>query len=429
MNFIRRYAGELGMFPIKSKYLLMTLGTLVLINSACGKGTQKTLTLKKGTVKTETKARTTIKPVEAPVVAAENPPTAAPPVVIDLIFKDLSLSINGGTLALANYVYSFNYPVPEGQKVEGQWEFVSGPLPSSKVVFSSPVTLKTTMKFSDFGNYEVRFSETSGKKNRLLITITNPGLNLATSQFLGMPPIGNSNEFKIAAPAEKIIIIYNYLSDDQTISDPCLPNALTIEGVIPQIRALANKKIKNKTVLVFDYCSPDSRGAINDDRVVVEYKSSKQAVSLNILLDLIQSQGVAANQVFLAGWGGGAWAALKTAESNRFKFNSVIGFAPSFVGELRRRDPLVQNVMNTQAQALGQIKQLDGLVFAADLDIYETPTTLSFLSKVPGIKLQSYNLTNSTCDERIDWHAAYFDACMTGLNADVEKFIAEKTLP
>ena len=116
--------------------------------------------------------------------------------------------------------------------------------------------------------------------------------------------------FKVDNPKDKIIIIYNHGSDE---NDKPSKNCQWKNNV-RNFAALSGKKIKNKEILVYSFCSDNLGG---DDWKIfwkkkdVKYqgtpKLEKRVEANHELIEKFINLGVPNNQIFISGHSCGGW--------------------------------------------------------------------------------------------------------------------------
>jgi len=146
---------------------------------------------------------------------------------------------------------------------------------------------------------------------------------------------------------------------------------------------------------------------------------------ITLTADKFIKAGVPPRNIFLTGISFGAWSSLQAAAASKNKFNAVIVFAPGVYGTYPRGTE-AQAELEGQMEVLKAAPWVHGLVFAHEKDDHINSKALSFINKMPHLKLVSLPNKKQTMP-CTNFHRFAFEWCMEPFREDIIKYIAERT--
>lgn len=246
------------------------------------------------------------------------------------------------------------------------------------------------------------------------------------SQFIKPSLALNSHPLEIENPQNKILLIYNHGSTSEDTTDPCFPNSSFLAGGMPSVvRSLAGKKIAEKDVVVYAFCSRIKGLQKTEDtpyNLKIRYRINEIVSVVKRFTDL----GVVADNIFLVGHSAGGWASLMIEASNPNLVNSVIAFSPAFSGVKSRRNQQWQQFRKDQERELQSAKKIDALIYAFRRDAYNSLDDLSFFSEISRVE---YHPLSGKGDLHRCYrgHRAVFKSCFEATqSATIIDFIARQ---
>ena len=231
----------------------------------------------------------------------------------------------------------------------------------------------------------------------------------------------NTN-FEVKDPKNKILIIYNHGQDDH---DKPSKNCVW-KNNIRNIASLSGKKVKDKEVLVYSFCTDHLAG---DDwkrlwkkKFDFPYKGiTKLDKRVNANLDLINKfveLGVPNNQIFMAGQSCGGWATMMLISKYPGKVAGGISTHHACYGKLSKKykvkkigiEKALENfkkkrpgpafLRENQIKDISKAKNLPVLVFTHPKDPYDGLLS-DWVEKIPEVKRivisEDYKINNKTC--------------------------------
>ena len=232
-----------------------------------------------------------------------------------------------------------------------------------------------------------------------------------------------NTDFEVKDPKNKILIIYNHGQDDHDKpSKDCV-----WKNNIRNFASLSGKKVKDKEVLVYLYCTDHLAG---DDwkrlwkkKFDFPYQGiTKLDKRVNANLDLVKKfaeLGVPKNQIFLAGQSCGGWAIMMLISkypdkvaggisthhacygklSKKYKVNKV-GIEKA-LENFKKKKPGPAVLRENQIKDIGKAKNLPVLVFTHPKDPYDGLLS-DWVEEIPGVKRivisEDFKINNKKCN-------------------------------
>jgi len=246
----------------------------------------------------------------------------------------------------------------------------------------------------------------------------------------GIPQITESPPLKVDNPKGTILVIFNHGSMVETFADRCFPDYRATRSTTPKvIGELDGRKLGDKMLQVYSYCTPSKFGEYNGNTRQGEPKVQKRAKDIEALIVEALAQGVPPEQIFVAGHSAGAWASLIVARRGQVRIGGYILFAPAFAGHYSVRHPGWWDLQNRLVKYIGEAERIDALVYAFENDKFNRVEDLRFLDRVKGIQffaLQSSEVDGVAC-ARQDGHETVYQECFrTTRNAEILNFILKR---
>ena len=231
----------------------------------------------------------------------------------------------------------------------------------------------------------------------------------------------NTN-FEVKEPKNKILIIYNHGQDDH---DKASKNCVW-KNNIRNIASLSGKKVKDKEVLVYNFCTDHLAGddwkRLWKNKFDFPYNGiTKLDKRVNANLDLIKKfveLGVPNNQIFMAGQSCGGWATMMLMSKYPGEVAGGISTHHACYGELskkykvkkvgtekalekfKKKRPGPAYLREKQIKDISKAKNLPILVFTHPKDPYDGLLS-HWVEKIPGIKRivisEKYKINNKNC--------------------------------
>jgi len=231
----------------------------------------------------------------------------------------------------------------------------------------------------------------------------------------------NTN-FEVKDPKNKILIIYNHGQDDH---DKPSKNCVW-KNNIRNFASLTGKKVKDKEVLVYSFCT-DHLGGDDWKRLWKKkfdfpYKGiTKLDKRVNANLDLVKKfieLGVPKNQIFLAGQSCGGWATMMLISKYPDKVAGGISTHHACYGKLskkykvkkvgiekalenfKKKKPGPAVLRENQIKDISKAKNLPVLVFTHPKDPYDGLLS-DWVEEIPGVKRiiisEDFKINNKNC--------------------------------
>ena len=272
----------------------------------------------------------------------------------------------------------------------------------------------------------------------------------------------NTN-FEVKEPKNKILIIYNHGQDDH---DKASKNCVW-KNNIRNIASLSGKKVKDKEVLVYNFCTDHLAGddwkRLWKNKFDFPYNGiTKLDKRVNANLDLIKKfveLGVPNNQIFMAGQSCGGWATMMLMSKYPGEVAGGISTHHACYGELskkykvkkvgtekalekfKKKRPGPAYLREKQIKDISKTKNLPILVFTHPKDPYDGLLS-DWVEKIPGIKRivisEKYKINNKNCSriginnggrwkEKVkNGHYMAIANCFQYYNPEIIKFIESK---
>jgi len=272
----------------------------------------------------------------------------------------------------------------------------------------------------------------------------------------------NTN-FEVKDPKNKILIIYNHGQDDH---DKASKNCVW-KNNIRNIASLSGKKVKDKEVLVYNFCTDHLAGddwkRLWKNKFDFPYNGiTKLDKRVNANLDLIKKfveLGVPNNQIFMAGQSCGGWATMMLMSKYPGEVAGGISTHHACYGELskkykvkkvgtekalekfKKKRPGPAYLREKQIKDISKAKNLPILVFTHPKDPYDGLLS-NWVEKIPGIKRivisEKYKINNKNCSriginngerwkEKVkNGHYMAIANCFQYYNPEIIKFIESK---
>ena len=272
----------------------------------------------------------------------------------------------------------------------------------------------------------------------------------------------NTN-FEVKEPKNKILIIYNHGQDDH---DKASKNCVW-KNNIRNIASLSGKKVKDKEVLVYNFCTDHLAGddwkRLWKNKFDFPYNGiTKLDKRVNANLDLIKKfveLGVPNNQIFMAGQSCGGWATMMLMSkypgevaggisthhacygklSKKYKVKKV--GTEKALEKFKKKRPGPAYLREKQIKDISKAKNLPILVFTHPKDPYDGLLS-NWVEKIPGIKRivisEKYKINNKNCSriginngerwkEKVkNGHYMAIANCFQYYNPEIIKFIESK---
>ena len=272
----------------------------------------------------------------------------------------------------------------------------------------------------------------------------------------------NTN-FEVKEPKKKILIIYNHGQDDH---DKASKNCVW-KNNIRNIASLSGKKVKDKEVLVYNFCTDHLAGddwkRLWKNKFDFPYNGiTKLDKRVNANLNLIKKfveLGVPNNQIFMAGQSCGGWATMMLMSKYPGEVAGGISTHHACYGELskkykvkkvgiekalekfKKKRPGPAYLREKQIKDISKAKNLPILVFTHPKDPYDGLLS-NWVEKIPGIKRivisEKYKINNKNCSriginngerwkEKVkNGHYMAIANCFQYYNPEIIKFIESK---
>ena len=232
-----------------------------------------------------------------------------------------------------------------------------------------------------------------------------------------------NTDFEVKDPKNKILIIYNHGQDDHD-----KPSKDCVWGNnIRNFASLSGKKVKDKEVLVYLYCTDhlagDDRKRLWKKKFDFPYKGiTKLDKRVNANLDLVKKfveLGVPKNQIFLAGQSCGGWVTMMLISkypdkvaggisthhacygklSKKYKVNKV-GIEKA-LENFKKKKPGPAVLRENQIKDISKAKNLPVLVFTHPKDPYDGLLS-DWVEEIPGVKRivisEDFKINNKWCN-------------------------------
>ena len=268
--------------------------------------------------------------------------------------------------------------------------------------------------------------------------------------------------FKVDNPKDKIIIIYNHGSDE---NDKPSKNCQWKNNV-RNFAALSGKKIKNKEILVYSFCSDNLGG---DDWKIfwkkkdVKYqgtpKLEKRVEANHELIEKFINLGVPNNQIFISGHSCGGWLTMMFMAKYPNKIVGGISTHHACYGKLstkykvkkvgeeealkkfEKKKPVASYFRTSQIKAISEAKNLPVLIFTHPKDPFDGLLS-DWVEDIPGTERivisEDFKINNKSCkriginngerwtEPLTNGHWMSFGDCFQYYNSKILEFVQSK---
>tara|TARA_B100000965_G_scaffold378859_1_gene374118 strand:+ start:1068 stop:1988 length:921 start_codon:yes stop_codon:yes gene_type:complete len=268
--------------------------------------------------------------------------------------------------------------------------------------------------------------------------------------------------FKVDNPNDKIIIIYNHGSDE---NDKPSKNCQWKNNV-RNFAALSGKKIKNKEILVYSFCSDNLGG---DDWKIfwkkkdVKYqgtpKLEKRVEANHELIEKFINLGVPNNQIFISGHSCGGWLTMMFMAKYPNKIAGGISTHHACYGKLstkykvkkvgeeealkkfEKKKPVASYFRTSQIKAISEAKNLPVLIFTHPKDPFDGLLS-DWVEDIPGTERivisEDFKINNKSCkriginngerwtEPLTNGHWMSFGDCFQYYNSKILEFVQSK---
>ena len=268
--------------------------------------------------------------------------------------------------------------------------------------------------------------------------------------------------FKVDNPNDKIIIIYNHGSDE---NDKPSKNCQWKNNV-RNFAALSGKKIKNKEILVYSFCSDNLGG---DDWKIfwkkkdVKYqgtpKLEKRVEANHELIEKFINLGVPNNQIFISGHSCGGWLTMMFMAKYPNKIAGGISTHHACYGKLstkykvkkvgeeealkkfKKKKPVASYFRTSQIKAISEAKNLPVLIFTHPKDPFDGLLS-DWVEDIPGTERivisEDFKINNKSCkriginngerwtEPLTNGHWMSFGDCFQYYNSKILEFVQSK---
>lgn len=197
-------------------------------------------------------------------------------------------------------------------------------------------------------------------------------------------PAGLAAEPPAAVASDVALLIYSHGSRQEFLADRCDPRGATTPAVV---RDLAGVRIDGMRLAVYADCTPTRRGNFVATERRGTPKVEQRAADLERLVARFRATGLPPQRIVLMGHSAGAWASLWAVRDGHPPVAGVVAVAPAFAGPARTRSAGWQWLRAVHERELAASPHIPALVFAFRDDAFETPQTLSFLQRIPGVEM------------------------------------------
>ena len=268
--------------------------------------------------------------------------------------------------------------------------------------------------------------------------------------------------FKVDNPKDKIIINYNHGSDE---NDKPSKNCQWKNNV-RNFAALSGKKIKNKEILVYSFCSDNLGG---DDWKIfwkkkdVKYqgtpKLEKRVEANHELIEKFINLGVPNNQIFISGHSCGGWLTMMFMAKYPNKIAGGISTHHACYGKLstkykvkkvgeeealkkfKKKKPVASYFRTSQIKAISEAKNLPVLIFTHPKDPFDGLLS-DWVEDIPGTERivisEDFKINKKSCkriginngerwtEPLTNGHWMSFGDCFQYYNSKILEFVQSK---
>jgi|TARA_B110000114_G_scaffold98691_1_gene103912 predicted esterase len=227
---------------------------------------------------------------------------------------------------------------------------------------------------------------------------------------------GNAYQIdQINNPENTILILYSHGSQGDNKSDKCMKSWTKTPPVLTQLH---NAKINNLEIKIYTLCS-GVRGwsQVEQDKMVDDFNKigklslkfkdkdglllidkQKQILKQKVILEKVREfEMLGFKNIILAGHSAGGWSSIALYSYYPEIVKGAIAFNPAFAGKLvTNKDEFWSAVRIREIEKMKLSNSSNILVYGHNQDAYETPDTLTFLSRLDNIKL--VDLSSTLCE-------------------------------
>ena len=219
---------------------------------------------------------------------------------------------------------------------------------------------------------------------------------------------------RINNPENTILILYSHGSEGDNKSDKCMKSWTKVP---PALTQLHNIKIDNLEIKIYMLCSgvrgwsQAEENKMGDDfeinkKLSLNFKDKdglllidkqKQILKQKVILEKIKEfESLGFKNIVLAGHSAGGWASIALYSYYPEIVKGVIAFHPAFAGKLvTNKDEFWSAIRKREIAKMKLSDSSNIIVYSHDRDEFESPSTLTFLSKLNNIEF--IYLSSSLC--------------------------------
>jgi len=219
---------------------------------------------------------------------------------------------------------------------------------------------------------------------------------------------------RINNPENTILILYSHGSEGDNKSDKCMKSWSKVPPVLTQLH---NTKIDNLEIKIYMLCSgvrgwsQAEENKMGDDfeinkKLSLNFKDKdglllidkqKQILKQKVILEKIKEfESLGFKNIVLAGHSAGGWASIALYSYYPEIVKGVIAFNPAFAGRLvTNKNEFWSAIRKREIAKMKLSDSSNIIVYSHDRDEFESPSTLTFLSKLNNIEF--IDLSSSLC--------------------------------
>ena len=219
---------------------------------------------------------------------------------------------------------------------------------------------------------------------------------------------------QINNPEDTILILYSHGSEGDNKSDKCMKSWTKVPPVLTQLH---NTKINNLEIKIYMLCSgvrgwsQAEQDKMADDfdkigKLSLNFKDKgglllidkqKQILKQKVILEKIKEfESLGFKNIVLAGHSAGGWASMALYSYYPEIVKGAIAFNPAFAGKLvTNKDEFWSAIRKREIAKMKLSDSSNIIVYSHDRDEFESPSTLTFLSKLNNIEF--IDLSSSLC--------------------------------
>ena len=219
---------------------------------------------------------------------------------------------------------------------------------------------------------------------------------------------------RINNPENTILILYSHGSEGDNKSDKCMKSWTKVPPVLTQLH---NTKIDNLEIKIYMLCSgvrgwsQAEENKMGDDfeinkKLSLNFKDKdglllidkqKQILKQKVILEKIKEfESLGFKNIVLAGHSAGGWASIALYSYYPEIVKGAIAFNPAFAGRLvTNKNEFWSAIRKREIAKMKLSDSSNIIVYSHDRDEFESPSTLTFLSKLNNIEF--IDLSSSLC--------------------------------